>query len=84
MRGDNMARIIDGDKMNMVGERIRKFRIEQGLSQQQISDRLETLAVYVCRGSVSRIEDGLRTVSDIELYGFSKILNKPIESFFEE
>lgn len=79
-----MARIIDGDKMNMVGERIRKFRIEQGLSQQQISDRLETLAVYVCRGSVSRIEDGLRTVSDIELYGFSKILNKPIESFFEE
>ena len=84
MRGDNMARIIDGDKMNMVGERIRKFRIEQGLSQQQISDRLETLAVYVCRGSVSRIEDGLRTVSDIELYGFSKILDKPIESFFEE
>lgn len=79
-----MSRIIDGEQKNMVGAQVRKFRLEQKLSQQQLSDKLETIAVYVCRGSISRIEDMTRTVSDIELYGLSKILNKPIESFFEE
>ncbi len=79
-----MARIIDGEKMNMVGAQVRKFRTEQKLSQQQLSDRLETIAVYICRGSISRIEDGTRTVSDIELYGLAQILKKPIESFFAE
>jgi len=78
-----MARIIDGEKMNLVGKNVRKFRIEQKISQKTLSVRLETIAVYICRGSISRIEDGSRTVSDIELYGLSRVLNKPIESFFE-
>ena len=54
------------------------------LSQQQLSDKLETLAVYICRGSISRIEDGSRTITDIELYGLSEILQVPIEKFFEK
>ena len=78
-----MARIIDGKKMNMVGKNVRKFRIEQKMSQKTLSVKLETIAVYICRGSISRIEDGSRTVSDIELYGLSKILGKPMESFFD-
>lgn len=79
-----MARIIDGTKMNMVGGLVRKYRIKAHMSQQQLSDRLETLAVYICRGSISRIEDCSRTVTDIELYGLSKVLNVPIERFFAE
>lgn len=78
-----MARIIDGEKMNLVGKNVRKFRIEQKMSQKTLSVKLETIAVYICRGSISRIEDGSRTVSDIELYGLSRVLNKPIDSFFE-
>lgn len=79
-----MGRIIDGEKMNLVGKNVRKFRIEQKMSQRELSVKLETIAVYICRGSISRIEDQTRTVSDIELYGLSKILNKSVESFFEE
>lgn len=79
-----MARIIDGQKMNIVGKQVRKFRTEQKLSQQQLSDKLETIAVYICRGSVCRIEEQTRTVSDIELWGLSQILRKPIECFFED
>ena len=79
-----MARIIDGERKNMVGDRVREFRIARKMSQQRLSDKLETIAVYICRGSVSRIEDGTRTVSDIELYGLSKILGVPVGDFFEE
>lgn len=68
----------------MIGTKVRQFRIEQKLSQQALSARLETEAVYICRGSISRIEDGSRTVTDLELYGLSKVLQKPIEDFFED
>ncbi|MBO5164403.1 MAG: helix-turn-helix transcriptional regulator [Ruminococcus sp.] len=78
-----MARIIDGEKKNIVGSQVKKFRIEQKMSQQALADKLETIAVYICRGSISRIEDQTRTVSDIELWGLSQILEKPIGSFFE-
>lgn len=79
-----MARIIDGERKNMVGNKVREFRVARKMSQQRLSDKLETVAVYICRGSVSRIEDGTRTVSDIELYGLSKILGVPVGDFFEE
>ena len=78
-----MARIIDSEKVNLVGNNVRKFRKEQKMSQQALSAKLETLAVYICRGSIARIEGGIRTVTDIELWGLSKILNKPIGEFFE-
>lgn len=79
-----MARIIDGTEMNLIGSNLRRLRIEKGWSQQKLSDKLEMLAIYVCRGSISRIEDKQRTVTDIELYGFSQVLGVSMEELFEE
>ena len=78
-----MPRIIEGENKNIVGHNVRKYRQMRGLSQQTLSNRLETLAIYICRGSISRIEDKQRTVTDLELYGLSQILNVPIEKLFE-
>ena len=52
-----MARIIDGDKKNMIGSNLRKLRRAVKMSQQALSNKLELFCVYVCLGSVSRIED---------------------------
>lgn len=68
----------------MIGDKVRKLRIERKMSQQELSNKLETMAVYVCRGSISRIEERQRTVTDIELYGLATVLNVPIQSLFEE
>lgn len=78
-----MARIIDSKQKNMIGEKVRELRKERNLSQAELSAKLETLAIYICRGSISRIEDQSRTVTDIELYGLSQILSTPIEDFFK-
>ncbi len=78
-----MKRINDGDQVNVIGSNIKAARIKAGLSQKQLSEKLETMAVYVCRGSVSRIENGQRIVTDIEILGISKILNIPIEQLFD-
>ena len=69
--------------MNMIGSNLRRLRMERGWSQQMLSNKLEMLAIYVCRGSISRIEDKVRTVTDIELYGFSQVLGVPIAELFE-
>lgn len=78
-----MARIIDGAEQNMVGSRVRELRIARKMSQQELSDRLELLAIYICRGSISRLEDKLRTVTDIELYGLAQVLGVSIAELFE-
>lgn len=77
-----MARIIDTKQKNMIGPKVRQLRMEKHMSQQELSAKLETLAIYICRGSISRIEDQSRTVTDIELYGLSKILDVPMEELF--
>ncbi len=77
-----MARIIDSNEKNIVGAKVREIRIAKGMSQQALSNKLETMAIYICRGSVSRIEDRQRTVTDIELYGLSKALDISINDLF--
>lgn len=79
-----MARIIEYEAQNIVGGQVRKYRLERHLSQQELSARLETYAVYICRGSISRIEQKERTVADFELQAISKALNVEISDLFEE
>lgn len=78
-----MPRIIEGKEMNLIGDRLRVLRKKHHLSQQQLSERLETQAVYICRGSISRVEDKSRTVTDIELMGLAKVLGVKIQDLFE-
>ena len=79
-----MARIIDGEEMNLIGDNLRKLRKQRKMSQQALADKLETLAIYICRGSISRIEDKQRTVTDIELYGLAKVLGVSISELFPD
>ena len=82
--GYTMARIIDGANMNMIGKNVKRLRKKNGWSQKTVSDKLEMLAIYICRGSVSRIEDQSRTVTDIELYGLAKIFRVSIDELFTD
>lgn len=79
-----MARIIDYEAQNVVGEKVRKFREERKLSQKELSERLETYAIYICRGSISRIESHERTVTDFELRAMAEVLCVAIEELFED
>jgi len=78
-----MARIIDTVKKNIVGSRVKLMREARGMSQQALSAKLELLGVYVCRGSVSRIEDYSRTVTDIELCSIAKVLEVSVLELLE-
>ena len=78
-----MPRIIDSDKKNLVGRKVKQLRKKRNLTQQELSAKLETLAIYICRGSISRIEDQSRTVTDIELHGLAEVLSVSIDELFK-
>ena len=77
-----MKRILDTEGLNIIGPRIKEARIRAGLSQKQLSEKLELMAVYTCRGSVSRIENGHRAVTDIEIDAISKGLGVSLNYLF--
>lgn len=77
-----MKRIIDGKQVNIIGERIKEAREKKGYSQKQLSEKLELMAVYTCRGSISRIENGKRAITDIEIDAISKILDVSLNYLF--
>ena len=78
-----MARIIDTERKNIIGSTLKRLRESKNLSQKDLSVKLELLGVYVCRGSISRIEDYSRTVTDIELYALATALGVGIQDLLE-
>ena len=79
-----MKKIIDGRKLNIIGEKVKEARIKANLSQAELSAKLELLPVYICRGSISRIENGDRMINDIEIDGISKVLSVPLDYLFSK
>ena len=77
-----MKRIIDTENINIIGPRIKEARVAAGISQKELSEKLELMAVYTCRGSISRIENGKRAITDIEIDAISKILNVSLDFLF--
>lgn len=70
-----MKLILDSEECNIAGPRIKMARRENKLTQKELSVKLETLAVYIDRASISKLEQQKRIVTDIELIALSKILN---------
>ncbi|MBU5428149.1 helix-turn-helix domain-containing protein [Tissierella pigra] len=74
-----MKLILDSKERNVAGPRIKIARLKSKLTQQELSAKLETLAVYVDRASISKIEQQKRIITDMELVAFSKILKVSVD-----
>lgn len=78
-----MRRINSQEELNIIGNNLRKARLKTGISQKLLSERLETVPIYICRGSISRIEAGKRAVTDIEIRALATILNVSPNELFD-
>ena len=70
----NMKLVLENNNRNIIGPRLRTARLKNNLTQQQLSAKLETLAVYVDMASISKIEQQKRIVTDYELLALCQIL----------
>ncbi|RDY27003.1 XRE family transcriptional regulator [Romboutsia weinsteinii] len=71
-------------KRNWIGENLKKVRIREGLSQEQLIAQLNLLGLDLDRTSLSRIENYNREVYDYELVYLSKALNINITDLYDE
>jgi len=67
----NNARNFEGN-LNIVGKKIRYYRIKNKLSYQKLSDKLMFLGIDIHKQAIYKIEKGERTVVDYELCGFAE------------
>ena len=64
----------ESENKNLIGGNLKQLRKKMNISQQRLSNKLELFGVCICRGSISRIEDYSRAVTDIELFAIAEVL----------
>src|SRR5690625_3437203 len=63
-----------------IGERVRRARVAEGLSQQQLAREIG----LEDRTAVSKIERGDRKIDGMELARLSRALNVPLDQFIQD
>lgn len=58
---------LDGKKCNISGERIRQWRLNAGLTQEELAIKMQLSGLQMGQMAISRIETGKRLVADFEL-----------------
>lgn len=67
---------------NAIGVYIRELREKKGVSQKELSARLEILEIYLSASSIGKIENGTRPISDLQVIGIAEALHVKPEWFF--
>jgi transcriptional regulator with XRE-family HTH domain len=72
--------------MNIVGKRVQEARLKftPPLSQEELAARLELNGWKISRGTLAKIEAGVRQVTDIELMTLSKTLKVSADWLFDK
>lgn len=68
----------------IIGGRIKDIRENNKISQQLMADKLRDLGISMSRETLSKIENGNRTVSAVELKAICSVLNVDVESLLED
>ena len=66
---------------NISGTMLRKLRIEKGLSQQQLAEKVQLEGVELTSKEISKIENDNRLVQDFELFSFEMVLGVSADKF---
>ena len=69
-------------RRNAVGEAVRRARVAKGWSQDTLAAKMQLAGGSMTRGTLAKVESGIRGTSDIEIYLFSEVLGAPLASFF--
>ncbi len=73
----------DAGKNNLCGEKIAALRMEMGISQRALADRLQIAGLDMNKNAIQRIEAGKRFVTDIELKVMSCVLDISVDQLLE-
>jgi len=67
-----------------IGKNIKDARVAAGLSQEQLSAKLQTLGCDISRGTLAKIEVGIRHLKTSEIKVIKEILKIDYEFIFKD
>lgn len=70
-------------KHNLAGSRVRKLRVASSLTQEQLAARCQTFGWDVTRGTLAKIEAGVRRLNDAEVVVLAKCLKVSIADLLD-
>lgn len=72
------------DKLNVIGDKVRKYREKEKLSLSQMSDKLMLIGIDFPKSSLQNIEKGKRVVKEYEFYALCKFFNVTMEEMLKD
>ena len=69
------------DLRNISGTKLREFRKEAKISQQDLANKLQLEGIDLTSKEISKIERNKRLVQDFELFAFAKIFKVSADMF---
>lgn len=72
------------DKLNVIGDKIRKYREKEKLSLSQMSNKLMLMGIDIPKSSLQNIEKGKRVVKEYEFYALCKFFNVTMEEMLKD
>ena len=73
-----------GKRQNVVGAQVRSLRSARGWSQETYAAKCQVDGWDISRGTLSKIEAGLRRVTDAEMFHLAKTLDVPVSDLFRK
>ena len=67
---------------NIIGKQVSRLRNQLGLSQDQLSAKCQRFGLDISRGTLAKIEAGIRCVSDQEALLLSQALGVGVSDLF--
>lgn len=78
-----MKKIIYGNNKNIISENLKTFRIQKGLTQNDLAAKMQTLNINLDQQMISKIEKNLRFVTDYELVCFCLVLEVEVKEMLQ-
>ncbi|KZL89410.1 helix-turn-helix domain-containing protein [Clostridium magnum] len=72
------------DNRNIIGKKINLIRKLKGITQEQLTARLNVQGIDIDRTMISKIETQSREISDFEIKAIANALGVTIEELFHE
>lgn len=69
---------------NVIGEQVRKLRYARELTQETLAAKCNVLGWDLSRGTLAKIESGVRCVTDAELFVLAKALKREIADLYPQ
>ncbi len=68
----------------MIGKRLKEARENLGLTQDQVAARLQVAGCDISRGTLAKIEVGIRHLQATEVQAFTKVLKMDYKDILEK